>query len=127
MEYAQPGLRHPVYGAKLDRLRARQAEEPGRPLLLVLGTSRSGITMAAGLFRDLDRATAARLSFLMSTPIIAGAAAKKAWDLHKVGGLPPEMHEPFIVGIIVSGLTGCLFQRPCPAAMGPWPRRDTIP
>ena len=77
-------------------------------LAIIPGTSRSGITMAAGLFRDLDRATAARLSFLMSTPIIAGAAVKKAWDLHKEGGLPPDMHVPFAVGIIVSGLTGCL-------------------
>lgn len=75
---------------------------------IVPGTSRSGITIAAGLFRDLDRATAARVSFLMSTPIIAAAALKDFWDLHKGGGLPPEMVQPFAVGIVVSGLTGCL-------------------
>lgn len=77
-------------------------------LAIVPGTSRSGITIAAGMFRDLDRPTAARISFLMSTPIIAGAALKKAWDLHKEGGLPADMQLPFIVGILASGLTGCV-------------------
>jgi undecaprenyl-diphosphatase len=77
-------------------------------LAIVPGTSRSGITMAAGLFRDLDRPTAARFSFLMSTPIIAGAALKKAWDLHKEGGLPIDMREPVIVGIAVSAVTGAV-------------------
>jgi len=77
-------------------------------LAIVPGTSRSGITIAAGLFRDLDRATAARVSFLMSTPIIAAAALKDFWDLHKEGGLAPEMQIPFAVGIAVSGITGCI-------------------
>ena len=76
-------------------------------LAIVPGTSRSGITIAAGLFRDLDRSTAARVSFLMSTPIIAAAALKDFWDLHKEGGLTPEMQTPFYVGIFVSGVTGC--------------------
>ena len=78
-------------------------------LAIVPGTSRSGITIATGLFRDLERTTAARVSFLMSTPIIAAAALKDFWDLqHKQGGLAPEMRIPFIVGIVVSGLTGCI-------------------
>ncbi len=50
-------------------------------LAVVPGVSRSGVTIAAGLFRNLDRATAARFSFLLSTPVIAGAAAKDLWDL----------------------------------------------
>lgn len=74
---------------------------------IVPGTSRSGITIAAGLFRDLDRPTAARVSFLMSTPIILAAALKDFWDLHKEGGLAPEMKIPFLLGIVVSGVTGC--------------------
>ena len=45
-------------------------------LAVVPGTSRSGITITAGLFRNLDRETAARFSFLLSTPAIAAAAAK---------------------------------------------------
>lgn len=76
---------------------------------IIPGTSRSGSTMTAGLFRDLDRETAARFSFLLSAPAIAAAAAKKFWDLHKhQGGIPPEMKVPMIVGIIVSAVVGTL-------------------
>ena len=68
-------------------------------LAIIPGVSRSGITISAGLFRNLDRASAARFSFLLSTPIIAGACAKKFWDLHKhAGGLSPDMHTAFIAG-----------------------------
>ena len=38
------------------------------------GISRSGISISAGLFLGLDRASAARFSFLMATPVTAGAA-----------------------------------------------------
>ena len=76
-------------------------------LSIVPGTSRSGITISAGLWRNLDRPTAARFSFLLSTPAIAAAAAKDFYDIYKhEGGLPPEMHMPFIVGILVSGVSG---------------------
>ena len=49
---------------------------------------------------------AARFSFLLATPIIAGAAAKKFYDVLKHGGIPADMHMPFAVGIVISGLTG---------------------
>ena len=75
---------------------------------LVPGTSRSGITLAAGLFRGLDRPAAARFSFLLSAPAVAGAAAKSALDLYKSGGIPAGMHTPFFTGIAVSAFTGCL-------------------
>jgi len=76
---------------------------------IVPGVSRSGSTISAGLFRDLDRATAARFSFLLSTPIIAGAAAKKAWELMKHGGgLPHDMQIAFIAGTLASAITGCI-------------------
>jgi len=78
-------------------------------LALVPGVSRSGITIAAGLFRNLDRATAARFSFLLSTPVIAGAAAKDLWDLTRhQGGVPPEMRSAFLIGIVVSAVVGGL-------------------
>lgn len=80
----------------------------GQALAIVPGTSRSGITITTGLFRGLDRYTAARFSFLMSTPAIAAAALKAAHDLKKAGGLPPDMRAPFIVGFLVSGLVGAL-------------------
>lgn len=77
-------------------------------LAVVPGTSRSGITIAAGLFRDLDRATAARFSFLLSTPAIAAAAVKGGRDLMKHGGVPADMRMAFIVGILVSAGVGAL-------------------
>lgn len=42
-------------------------------IALLPGVSRSGITITAGLFRGLDRASAARFSFLLSTPVVFGA------------------------------------------------------
>jgi undecaprenyl-diphosphatase len=75
-------------------------------LAIIPGTSRSGVTITSGLFRGLDRASAARFSFLLSTPAIAAAAAKAFYDLIKHGGLGPEMRLPFAVGVVVSGLVG---------------------
>jgi undecaprenyl-diphosphatase len=75
-------------------------------LALIPGTSRSGITITIGLFRGLTRETAARFSFLLSTPVIAGAALKKLWDVHKAGGIPADMKMPFAVGALVSGVLG---------------------
>ena len=72
---------------------------------LIPGVSRSGSTITAGLFRNMTREAAVRFSFLLSTPIIAGAALLKAHELHKEG-LPAGMHAPFIVGIVVSALVG---------------------
>jgi len=76
-------------------------------LAIVPGTSRSGVTIAAGLFRNLDRETAARFSFLLATPTIAAAAAKAFHDLHKAGGLPPELRTQFFIGMIISAVVGC--------------------
>jgi undecaprenyl-diphosphatase len=75
---------------------------------VIPGTSRSGSTIAAGLFCNMTRETAARFSFLLSTPAIAAAVAKKFWDIHKEGGVPADMKMPMIVGIIVSGVLGAI-------------------
>lgn len=72
---------------------------------LIPGVSRSGSTITAGLFRNMTREAAVRFSFLLSTPLIAGAALLKAHEMHKEG-LPAGMHAPFLVGIIVSALVG---------------------
>ncbi len=80
-------------------------------LALVPGVSRSGITICAGLLRNLDRPTAARFSFLLATPAIAGAAALDAWDLLKhsgIAGIPEDMRTAMLVGIIVSAIVGAL-------------------
>ncbi len=72
---------------------------------LMPGVSRSGATITAGLFRNLTREAAVRFSFLLSTPLIAGAALLKMYELHKEG-LPAGMHAPFLVGIVVSAIVG---------------------
>ena len=72
---------------------------------LIPGVSRSGSTITAGLFRNMTREAAVRFSFLLSTPIIAGAALLKAHELRKEG-LPPGMHAPFVVGVLVSAIVG---------------------
>jgi undecaprenyl-diphosphatase len=72
---------------------------------LIPGVSRSGSTITAGLFCNMTREAAVRFSFLLSTPLIAGAALLKAHELHKEG-VPHDMQMPFIVGIIVSALVG---------------------
>ena len=50
-------------------------------LALIPGTSRSGITMSAGLALGLTREAAARYSFLLSIPVIALAAGYESWNL----------------------------------------------
>jgi undecaprenyl-diphosphatase len=75
-------------------------------LAVVPGTSRSGITIAAGLFRNLTREAAARFSFMLATPIIGGAALKKGLEVWQQG-LPPGFTPiDLIVGFIVSAITG---------------------
>jgi undecaprenyl-diphosphatase len=50
---------------------------------LIPGVSRSGSTLTAALFLDLQRAEAARFSFLLGIPAIAAAGLKEIWELHK--------------------------------------------
>jgi undecaprenyl-diphosphatase len=80
----------------------------GQALAIVPGVSRSGITITTGLFRNLDREAAARFSFLLSTPIIAGAAGKALYNIHKQHGLHDLLTAKFVVGVSVSALTGCI-------------------
>jgi undecaprenyl-diphosphatase len=53
---------------------------------LIAGISRDGMVMAAGLARGLDNADAARISFLMATPIILAAGVYKITDLTGANG-----------------------------------------
>src|SRR6266540_7013467 len=77
----------------------------GQAIALFPGISRSGITIAAGLFLGLERAVAARFSFLMATPIIAGAGIWKAREL--VGGaLGAADVIPLVVGFVAAALAG---------------------
>ncbi len=80
-------------------------------IAIIPGTSRSGITIVGALACGINRSAAARFSFLLSTPAIAGAAAKALWDLHKAGGVPPDMRLGFFLGIVLSAVTGWLVIR----------------
>jgi len=75
-------------------------------LAIVPGCSRSGITISAGLFRNLDRQAAPRFSFLLSAPAIGGAAAKTLWEMHKHHELHALVNTTFVVGVLTSAVTG---------------------
>ncbi len=72
---------------KIEHLRYSDAIVVGlaQALALIPGTSRAGITMTAGRFLGLERSEAARFSFLVALPTIAGAGLLGAWDLYKLG------------------------------------------
>ena len=74
-------------------------------LALFPGVSRSGITITAGLAVGMRREAAARFSFLLSIPIVAGASAMAARKmLHS--GVPADERAAFIVGILTAAVFG---------------------
>lgn len=99
-----------VYGKKLRDLKSVNLFDSifigvAQVLALMPGVSRSGITMAAGLFSGLNRESAARFSFLLSTPIIFGAAVFK---LRHVANLPHSELSAFLIGFLASALVGVI-------------------
>ena len=76
-------------------------------LALFPGFSRSGSSIAGGLFMGLTREDAARFSFLMSAPLIAAACAKSLLDLHK-SGIPHSELVGIICGIVAAAVSGYL-------------------
>lgn len=74
-------------------------------LAVIPGVSRSGITMTTGLLTGLTREGAARFSFLLSTPIIFGAALVK---LPELAANPAMVDNNFLVGMLVACVTGLL-------------------
>ena len=71
---------------------------------LIPGVSRSGSTLTAALFLGFKREDAARVSFLLGIPAIAGAGLRELWALHKAG-LPPEGWKVLAVGLIVASIS----------------------
>ncbi len=67
--------------------------------------SRSGLTIAAGLFRKLDRETAAYFSFLLSTPAIAGAVVLQTSEMVQVGREDISL-TALMIGILASAVFG---------------------
>jgi undecaprenyl-diphosphatase len=80
-------------------------------LAIFPGVSRSGSTIAAGLAIGLERETAARFSFLLSAPIIAGAGLKSLLEIHaglKGGAIAQSDLILFPVGFIAAAVSGYL-------------------
>jgi undecaprenyl-diphosphatase len=75
-------------------------------LALVPGISRSGVSISGGLFLGLNREAAARFSFLMATPVVAGAGL---WEARKLvtgqAGVTPEWNL-VVIGFVAAALSG---------------------
>jgi undecaprenyl-diphosphatase len=91
----------------LDSFSTRDALLIGAAQVLALnpGTSRSGITITAARKFGFSRDAAARVSFLMSVPVIGGAVLLKLTKLAS-DGIPDGLLIPMIVGIISAGISG---------------------
>lgn len=91
----------------LEQFRVRQALLVGAAQVLALnpGTSRSGITITASRSLGFSRDAAARISFLMSLPVTAGAVVYKVGGLI-ADGIPEGLLAPMIAGIVTSGAAG---------------------
>jgi undecaprenyl-diphosphatase len=72
---------------------------------LLPGTSRSGVTISAGMARGFTRHDAARFSFLLATPAIIGAGALKTGEAI-VDGIPSGDADVIAVGAVVSAIVG---------------------
>lgn len=72
-------------------------------LALIPGTSRSGITMTAGLMLGMKRTACARFSFLLSIPLISAAGGLKTKEL--VESAAPVDWTAITVGVVLSAVT----------------------
>jgi undecaprenyl-diphosphatase len=80
-------------------------------IALIPGVSRSGITMTTAMLRDSDRTSAARFSFLLSTPVIVGAGLLQLLHLIKAIRHPAAAMEPIhwsalSVGFVCAAVSG---------------------
>jgi undecaprenyl-diphosphatase len=89
---------------ELKRLPVAKAAGIGlaQALALVPGTSRSGITISAGLFQGVSREAAARFSFLLSIPAILGAGILKLDELSGATETPAEL----VAGTLAAAVSG---------------------
>jgi len=93
------------------QIRARDALYIGlaQAFAVIPGVSRSGSTITAGLALGLEREAAARFSFLLSAPIIAGAGAKSLYELVKqvrTGAIAGAELAIFPIGFIAAAISG---------------------
>jgi len=97
----------------LDQISLKEAIIIGfsQALAIFPGVSRSGSTITAGLFLGFQRETAARFSFLLSTPIILGAGIKSIFDVRTevaAGTLVQSDLVIYVIGFIAAALSGYL-------------------
>jgi undecaprenyl-diphosphatase len=78
-------------------------------LALLAGISRSGVTMAGGLWRGLSHEDAARFAFLLATPVIFAAGVLKLPSL--AGPAAANIHGQIAVGFVVAGVAAYLSVR----------------
>src|SRR5690349_1306867 len=78
-------------------------------LALLAGISRSGVTMAGGLWRGLDHEDAAPFAFLLATPVVLAAGVLKVPSLFGPAGA--HIHGQVILGVIVCGIAAYLSVR----------------
>jgi undecaprenyl-diphosphatase len=95
----------------LDSLELREGVFVGSAQILALfaGISRSGVTMVAGLLRGLDHEDAARLSFMLATPVILAAGVYKVPDL--LGPNGNGVRGQVLVGSLAAGIAAYLSVR----------------
>jgi undecaprenyl-diphosphatase len=74
-------------------------------IALLPGTSRSGVTLSAGLFRDINRADAARYSFLLGLPLVLGAGLSGLSDLLS-SGADDIGYTALFVGMATAAISG---------------------
>ncbi len=107
---------HRGRGKEMEQMTLRDGVVIGlaQAFALLPGVSRSGVTITAGLFRNLARPAAARFSFLLSAPIIFGAGLKKAYDLLQDPAAANPQHISAIAvaaGFIAAAVSGYLVIR----------------
>lgn len=96
---------------RLGDIRAADAFIVGcfQALAIAPGLSRSGCTIAGGVFLGFDRPTAARFSFLLSIPVICGAFLFELKDIG--GGLVGGSGWAYVAGAIAAGISGYIAVR----------------
>jgi undecaprenyl-diphosphatase len=76
---------------------------------LLAGISRSGITMAGGLWRGLNHEDAARFAFLLATPVILAAGVLKIPELFDPAAA--HIHGQIVLGVVVTAVSAYLSVR----------------
>ena len=92
-------------GADISQFSIKKAIIVGliQGVAIIPGISRSGATIAGGLFLGLDKETAAKYSFLLSIPAILGAGILIFKDIHSYTTVPLNI---MLIGFMTSGIVG---------------------